>query len=88
MSLDDAVAALKAREDKAEREASLREQERQESLDRDRNRIRDVNTGWPTVREILANPTSIRAKEIIEGLGEPDREALQRIIDEWGAVRP
>lgn len=101
MSVDDAVAALDAREEKArqeaaeaEREAEERaseeerqqlvlEQERQESLDRDRDRIRMVVSGWSTVRNILlAQPDSELAAEIVAGLGETDRAALHQILAE------
>lgn len=99
MALDDAIAALDARERKAREEAEAKaneqerarqqyERERQESLERDRDRVRSVTTGWPTVRDILADPSGEHPKEIIEGLGGPDREALERIIGQWnGATR-
>lgn len=57
MSIGDAVAALEARESKAEQDAKQREQERQEELERHRNRIRMVVTGWSTVRDLILSPT-------------------------------
>lgn len=65
-----------------ERQRQFREQERQESLERDRDRVRSVNSGWPTVRTILADPASPLAVEIIDGLGETDQQALRQIIKE------
>jgi len=101
MSIDDAIAALDAREEKARREAAaaereaveraseeerqrrVLEQERQESLERDRERIRMVVTGWSTVQNILlAKPDSDLAAEIVAGLGDTDRTALHQILAE------
>lgn len=72
-----------ARADEAERQQLLREQERKESLERERNRLRSVITGWPTMRNtILPDPDGELAVEIIAGLGESDQEALAKILAE------
>lgn len=71
------------RASEAERQVQLREQERQESLERDRNRLRSVITGWPTMRNtILPDPDGELAAEITAGLGESDQEALAKILAE------
>jgi len=67
-----------------DRQQRLREQERQESLERDRSRIREVISGWPTVRTILADPDAELVAEILAGLGPTDRNAFQQILDEIG----
>lgn len=82
----EAEAARQAEEERrsaAEREARQREQERQESLERDRDRLRMVITGWPTMRNtILPDPDGAQATEIVAGLGETDRLAVIRILEE------
>ena len=101
LDLDEALAALDAREAKAraeaeaarqeaaaraserERQRQVREQERRESLERDRDRLRSVITGWPTMRNtILPDPDGTQATEIRGGLGESDQLALKQIIAE------
>ena len=78
-------------EEIAEREAvrhrRIEERERLESLERDRNRLRMVISGWPTMRRTIL-PDEDDAAEIIDGLGEGDRLALKEIIEEIRGDRP
>jgi ParB-like chromosome segregation protein Spo0J len=80
---EEAQRQAEAEATEAERQLLLKQHEHDEWAERHRDRIRSVNTGWPTMREIiLAEPDSDRAREIIDGLGRPDREALDAILAE------
>lgn len=71
--------------------ATLAEQwqrERAESMDRDRARLLAANSAWGIVQHIARQPDHPYVTEILDGLGEADREALDGILaDLKGAVQ-
>jgi hypothetical protein len=63
--------------------ATLAEQwrtERAESIQRDQGRIRQVVSGWSSVRLLHERPDNPWVKEIRQGLGETDIEAVDQIL--------
>lgn len=69
--------------------ASLAEEwreEREESIKRDQERLRDLNVAWRVIRNVAANPERPYTADVLAGLGQADRDALQRIISETGVA--
>lgn len=65
-----------------ERQRRVLEQERQESLERDRDRIRAVINGWGSVQLIMREPDSGRVLDIVDGLMPGDQKELTAILAE------
>lgn len=53
--------------------------ERSSAILRAQNGIRHITTNWGSVRTVVDNPDSPYVRDILGGLGDHDREALQRI---------
>lgn len=67
--------------------ASLAEQwqqERDESIKRDQERLRELNVAWRVIHSVAMNPNRPYTTEVLAGLGEADREVLKRILSETG----
>lgn len=56
--------------------------ERAESIQRDQNRIRQVISGWGSVRTVTGRADTQLVADIVSGLGDTDRAELDRIISE------
>lgn len=56
--------------------------DRGEAIERDQRRIRNIVTGWGTVRTILADPENAYVADVLDSLGESDRRAITAIITE------
>jgi hypothetical protein len=55
-------------------------QERTESINRDRGRLESITAGWGALRTIADAPESPYATDVLDSLGERDREAVADII--------
>ena len=62
--------------------ASQWDQERTEAIQRSRERIRQVNSAWGVIRTVVEDAGRAYVKEILEGLGDADREALDEILNQ------
>lgn len=58
------------------------EAERAESIERDRDRVRQVIAGWASVRLVRDRAGTPRVTELLEGLGEMHRTELDAILAE------
>ena len=56
--------------------------ERDESIRRDQGRIRQVISGWASVRIVIDRAATPFVADIVSGLGDTDRAELDRIISE------
>jgi hypothetical protein len=72
--------------DEAERQRQLAREEELAAVDRDRERIVRVISGWSSFRDLLLNePTTDRARAVWEALGEENRASAQAILEQIGA---
>lgn len=62
------------------------QQERSESIQRDRERIHNVAAGWGTVRAAADQPDNSYVRDVLDGLGVPDQDKLKQIISELKGV--
>lgn len=62
--------------------AELWRTERDESIRRDQDRLRNVISCWGALRTIKQEPTNPYATAVIGGLGDNDRDQLDRILSE------
>lgn len=57
--------------------------ERAESIERDRNRLRQVVSNWGAVRTVAEMASNPYVADVLDGLGETDRAEIERIVTEW-----
>ena len=57
--------------------------ERAESIERDRNRLRQVVSNWGAVRTVAEMTGNPYVTDVLHGLGETDRAEIERIVTEW-----
>ena len=58
------------------------EQERGEAIQRSRERIRQINSAWGVIRTVPDDSGRAYVQEIINGLGDADRDAFNEILSE------
>ena len=57
-------------------------EQRGEAIERTQERLRRIASSWGAIGAIRSNPDSPYAREILDGLGEGDREKITSIIEE------